>query len=652
MKMNIKSFKKVTEDDKTATLRNVHGHEIKIAKTSLSPAMLQQLNEIPLCMAEGGYVNSTNQVGALKENYGKKRKKFANGGEADDETIPSTEDKPESDIGKQAEASDTQQPAQTPIPAQDLQEPATTPEPSWAGQPTTAYDQAPVMLQAAEPAAEPKRKDVEPLLQHVPGQPGMPLNPQESKQDFAIEDKHFSDDLQNGHITPKTYKDLMFKETDGTDKSTWGKVSAIFGLLIGSAGAGLSHQPNQLLGMYDKIISNDLEAQKQSKINSQNIYRMNLATQMQNADIKYKQAATLLLSAQTAGQEATTSGTQAQTAKTQFETEQLLPSQVELTKQQAAGQAATTGKTIKETALILPAQAEQLRASSNALRAEALARADTLTHMQMNRAALHDLFMKNEEIQKSLTYSPAYKQQANQAYALIAQSVDTQNSNLSDAAAGKKALAEAILGANNGQETDEQSFQKQQNFLNLSGNKGLADYKSSLHVPGVVGQASVPITEDDREKIKSGVTFQQQLDRFQKFVDTHKTAHLSTWSPKDRLEGEALAAGLQGAYRQATNGGVYKAGEQTFIGKIIDDTPSRFLNELVVNPKLKAIRTDSRAQFDTLLKSKGFKGIDAVQGVAPTAPTGEKMPKVGDKGSDKNGNPVIYDGKGWKRVSK
>jgi hypothetical protein len=49
-----KGFKKVSEDKHSATLRNQHGHELKIAKSQLSAKLCKDLSELPMHKAEGG----------------------------------------------------------------------------------------------------------------------------------------------------------------------------------------------------------------------------------------------------------------------------------------------------------------------------------------------------------------------------------------------------------------------------------------------------------------------------------------------------------------------------------------------------------------------------------------------------------------------
>lgn len=128
-------------------------------------------------------------------------------------------------------------------------------------QPAPAHAPAPQPQSApVQPQAEaPKPKAHESLSIPQPGQT------QEEHADDV--EKNLNDralqvatDYGNGSIKPMTYNDLMYK-----DKSVPAKIGNIFGLLLSGAGSGLAHQQNMALQMMDKIIDNDISAQKSSK---------------------------------------------------------------------------------------------------------------------------------------------------------------------------------------------------------------------------------------------------------------------------------------------------------------------------------------------------------------------------------------------------
>ena len=105
-------------------------------------------------------------------------------------------------------------------------------------------------------------------------------------QSHLQENQAFQQDLNNGHITPKTYSDLFHYNKDGSERSTLGKIGMIFGMMVGGAGSGLAHQPNVALGMMDNVIKNDLAAQEKSKDNAQNFLKINQARLLNNAQVQ------------------------------------------------------------------------------------------------------------------------------------------------------------------------------------------------------------------------------------------------------------------------------------------------------------------------------------------------------------------------------
>lgn len=339
------------------------------------------------------------------------------------------------------------------------------------------------------------------------------------KQYLSEQDQAWQQDLANGHITPQTYQDLFAK------KDTLGKIGTIFGLLVSGAGAGLTHQPNALLAMMDKQISNDLEAQKQSKTNAQNFLRLNQQHQLNDAQIK---------------------SLGANTQATAFAT----------------------------------AQAQMLQSS------------------------YHDLVQKVNRMPEG-----PQKEQAKQMLGVVYSKIGEKVNNINDQTAGAGAYQQMLFGQPSAGSPTEKDFQKQTTGMRMLGPQGEARAKDleTKHFPGFQGQASRPLTGEDNSFLQSGTNFQGQLDDF---IDWSKK-HSGDLSPSDMKEGAAKAADLQGAYRQATHGGVYKEGEQNFISKLIDDDPTKFFNEIRVLPSLNAISSDNKRRVSQYAKNLGLSGGDS-----------------------------------------
>ncbi len=291
--------------------------------------------------------------------------------------------------------------------------------------------------------------------------------------------------------------------------------------------------------------------------------------------------------------------------------------------------AANIGQKVKE-GLLTDAQAKVATA-------EAASKAYALTQMQKNRIVFHKLVT---DVNKMAVGSPQ-RLAAEQQLAIMSKVVDSENYDIADRAAAAAALGRAAFGKSGGG-SNEESFQGEQNTLRMSGNEPLANDRATRHMPGIEGMASVPLTGEDRNKITSGVAFQRQMDDFINWTKKHS----GDLNPSERKEGIAKAADLQAAYRQASNGGVYKEGEQHFIGKIINDVPTVFLNKIRVLPSLNAVKQDAALQLDQHLKSLGFQGYKGT-GDKETKTAETKGPKEGATGTYK-GQAVVYTGGKWK----
>ena len=277
--MRYSGFKKVHEDGEKAILKHKNGSELKIAKHTLSAQHLDSLKKLPLYKAEAGYINNP-----------------------DEEPTPQPAPMPTqapvtiniAPSAPQPAPVAQQQPA--PVPQATPGPNAEVPQP----QQTLAPVPEPMPEQSQGASAEPQ-----PVVDEQPQAPQRQITqaapPPDPKaiemQQYVATDQAFTNDLNNGHIKPKTYSDLF------ADKSTIGKIGTLFGLLVSGAGSGLSHQPNAVLEMMNQEIKRDLEGQIKSKENALNYLRVNQAQQAQKSLIRATEAGAKLNEAE-AGQKA------------------------------------------------------------------------------------------------------------------------------------------------------------------------------------------------------------------------------------------------------------------------------------------------------------------------------------------------------------
>lgn len=282
--MDLSRFKKVSSDNKCTTLMHEGGHTLKVAHKGLSPKLLSDLGNLPIHKAQGGsvqkFAEGTDPEGAQPQ-QGQAPVTINIGGPQAQPQMPVT-GVAQNGTPNALMAAPPQQAPVAPVEAAPAPEPQSVKqvEPVQAPQPAPAE---PAMAEA--PQAEqgqpqsPQDQQEAPSEGPVQGPKTFDDYKMEHQQQMISEDQAFANDLTNGHITPKTYSDLM-------GKSTLGKISSLFGLMIAGAGAGLSHQPNALLQMMDNEIKRDLDAQVQSKTNAQSLYKLNLQHEMQSAQIE------------------------------------------------------------------------------------------------------------------------------------------------------------------------------------------------------------------------------------------------------------------------------------------------------------------------------------------------------------------------------
>lgn len=139
------------------------------------------------------------------------------------------------------------------------------------------------------------------------------------------------------------------------------------------------------------------------------------------------------------------------------------------------------------------------------------------------------------------------------------------------------------------------------NTLQLVAPEKAKEYRERF-VPGV-GIAQKIVPNDVQERMIAMKNFQQQANNMSKWVKQNSGTVLDRAKVN---EGKAMAAELSGLYRQATQGGVYKSGEQDFINNIIPDDPSQFFGAVRTLPKLNAIIKSQGDQFNGLKRGYGL----------------------------------------------
>lgn len=270
--MDFKSFKKVFDDKHKAVLQNDVGHQIHIAKASLSPGLHSRLSKLPLYQSNPeAPVPSPDAEPAP-----------APGGEQKGVTININSGTPTpTPVAAMPTPQQPQQPEvpDSPVPPQQAQPPAQV-QPQQPAQQEDPFASVPGYKEGAAGAmgtanALQQQGNSVATAEHAAGVDNEALF-QQTKRDLqakAADMQAVTDDIAKGHINPNHYLE---------SKSTAGRIATAVGLLLGGISSGVTGQPNPALTFLNKQIENDLESQKSDMANKHNLLS---ALQQQYQDI-------------------------------------------------------------------------------------------------------------------------------------------------------------------------------------------------------------------------------------------------------------------------------------------------------------------------------------------------------------------------------
>lgn len=278
--LDLSKFRKVSSDEHTSTFEHYAGHQLTIAHSKLSQKMRDQLDSLPeskrkapkedkpKMFAEGGTVNSSE----------------ANPSPDDPDFLAKMEAPAPAGIPAAAEQAASQAPVQAPAPSLAPAPVAQSPMPQGMDNSMDPYGMG-ANTQAQIGALGEERRGSQ-MAEKARGAMGTAQAEQESayqknNQSLLTDyQKHLSEiqgksdalqnDIQNAHVDPQRYVHNM---------STGGKISTAIGLILGGAGAGLTHGPNMAFQYLQKQIENDIDSQKDEIGKKQSLLSHNLQEQ-------------------------------------------------------------------------------------------------------------------------------------------------------------------------------------------------------------------------------------------------------------------------------------------------------------------------------------------------------------------------------------
>lgn len=242
--LDFKGFKKVSEDDNTATMAHEAGHRIQIVKSALSHANRQVLAKLPLHQSEPDMPvqeASPQDEAPAPSNI----LSDTSGGSPDNPQDP---------------------PAQVPQAALEgaangsLEAPGSPPD---AFQGVPGYKEQAQGLQGTSQALQTQgNRDAELYAANVKAEQEASQQLQKELGDKAQTINQVTQDIQNGHIDANHYMENM---------DAGKKITSAIGLFLGGIAAAKTGQPNPALQFLNNQIDRDLNAQKANMENKHNL---------------------------------------------------------------------------------------------------------------------------------------------------------------------------------------------------------------------------------------------------------------------------------------------------------------------------------------------------------------------------------------------
>ena len=306
-----RGFKKVSDDENSATLKHENGHELTIAKSGLNKNTLKMLKELPLYQAEGTEIAN----GQAAEDLQKEMEAAKSGKPMAEEPMYSGEAyKPENQPVQPAPSVEYNSPefqklAQAwngaeNIPQNVIDDLVQRGAPGFGSSSvagsglaqTPQVEQLNQQMQQAGIGVQPQAPQAQPAVAPQPkpiartiAAPAKPRTPEEVladsratpadqyqahielsnryNQQMLEEDKRFEEAMKNDEINPnRIYANQDFPQ----------KVSTIIGLMLGGLGAGLTGGENVVQKMLDNQVRLDVEEQKRQSDKKTNLYKIHL----------------------------------------------------------------------------------------------------------------------------------------------------------------------------------------------------------------------------------------------------------------------------------------------------------------------------------------------------------------------------------------
>lgn len=276
----------------------------------------------------------------------------------------------------------------------------------------------------------------------------------------------------------------------------------------------------------------------------------------------------------------------------------------------------------KQNLLRINQQALLNKAQTGVLTEDMKAKALANTYMQENRFNLDNLVRQNNKLPEGSKERMA----GDQLLAILSQGVEKKNMSI----AAQTGMASALRNMTFGQNGQMNTTAMKSGMLGPEMQKMGEDIETKS-IPGFAGQATASLQPGEKAELRSGAVFDSAIKDLISWTKSHPKGAIPG-TPEDQM-GRAVAGIVQGKLREATNGGVYKSGEQDFINKLIPEDPTKAFNTYRVLPRIQAVQKEMASQTDAKAKSYGLKGYSGMQG---------SQQDTQHQAISKSGRPIVY----------
>ncbi len=246
----------------------------------------------------------------------------------------------------------------------------------------------------------------------------------------------------------------------------------------------------------------------------------------------------------------------------------------------------------------LQAQKENLASKNNLLSANMRQFGNLKDAMDMTRIMQHDI-MENELQQAAAkATSPLAKAAAMQA----AGQLKMESAPMFQQFAMRRALMNMAGNTGNGGDPSDTSVQEHQIAMMRVLNPEMAKEMETRLVPGV-GMAKIPVPQEIRTKLADHQVFETSLKDLEHFVKTNTT--LIPGTPAYNT-GAQKALTLQSMIREGKLGTVYREGEQPLLDKFINSNPAGAMRMMKTLPQITELLHANTRDVDNLKRSVGL----------------------------------------------